>query len=331
MTRLLTVLALVLIAFPSRAAGIVDTAEVDAALARGAIIWDIREPAAYRRGHIPGAINIGDAIRVLRHPNTEELIERDRIERILGEAGIDPAREMVIYATRGSAAAYFVGYAVRYFGGQMASVFHDGIDGWREQGRPLDTTESKLPPVTVRISPDTTRTISTQEMLARIRQDGAQVLDVRTAGEFSGTDVRAIRGGHIPGAFNIPYEENWRDPQTAAKLSRRQVPDNAGMSLRPAADLKRLYAKLDPNKEVVVYCHSGTRASETAAVLGELGFRDVKIYKSSWLGWAAKLDAPAENEVFFNVGALNAQLSAMQARIEALEKELNEARGASSK
>lgn len=326
MTRLLTVLALVLVALPARAAGIIDAGEVAAAIARGAIVWDVRDPAAYRRGHIPGAVSIGDVMRVLRHPNTEELIELERIERILGEAGIDPSREIVAYATRGAAAAYFIGYAVRYLGGQKVSVFHDGVDGWRDAGRALETTDSKLPPLAVKIVPDNTMTVSTQEMLARIKEAGAQILDVRTTGEFAGTDVRAIRGGHIPGAINIPYEENWRDPQTAAKLTRRQVQDNAGMSLRPAADLKRLYSKLDPNKEVVVYCQSGTRASETAAVLGELGFRNVRVYKSSWLGWAAKLDAPAENEVFFNVGALNAQLSAMQVRIDALEKELAETR-----
>jgi thiosulfate/3-mercaptopyruvate sulfurtransferase len=57
-------------------------------------------------------------------------------------------------------------------------------------------------------------------------------------------------------------------------------------------------------------------------VLGKLGFRNVKVYDSSWLGYAAKLDAPVENEVFFNVGALRAQLTAMQAKIEALERAL---------
>ena len=70
------------------------------------------------------------------------------------------------------------------------------------------------------------------------------------------------------------------------------------------------------------------RAAETATVLAELGFRNVKVYDSSWLGYGNTLDAPANNAVFLNVGALNNRISGMQARIDALEKELSAARGA---
>ena len=64
------------------------------------------------------------------------------------------------------------------------------------------------------------------------------------------------------------------------------------------------------------------RASETAGVLEQLGFKNVKVYDSSWLGYGNKLDAPAANETVFNVGALNGRIAAMQKRIDALEKEL---------
>lgn len=101
-----------------------------------------------------------------------------------------------------------------------------------------------------------------------------------------------------------------------------------GLALKPADGLKALYAKLDPNKETIVYCQSGVRAAETATVLKDLGFKKVKVYDSSWLGYGNTLDAPAENAQFFNVGALNARLAAMQKRIDALEKALAEARPA---
>jgi thiosulfate/3-mercaptopyruvate sulfurtransferase len=61
-------------------------------------------------------------------------------------------------------------------------------------------------------------------------------------------------------------------------------------------------------------------------LLAQPGFRNVKVYDSSWLGYAGVLSAPAENEVFFNVGALNGRIAAMQARIEQLERELAEAK-----
>ena len=80
--------------------------------------------------------------------------------------------------------------------------------------------------------------------------------------------------------------------------------------------------------EAIVYCQSGVRAAETATVLAELGFRNVKVYDSSWLGYGNTLDAPANDAVLLNVGALNNRISGMQARIDALEKELAAARGA---
>ena len=86
---LFTVLCLPLV--PARAAAIVDGAFVAEALKRSAIVWDVRDAAAYQRGHIAGAVNVGDALRVLRNPTTEDFIETAHIEAIFGGGGIDPA------------------------------------------------------------------------------------------------------------------------------------------------------------------------------------------------------------------------------------------------
>ena len=168
--------------------------------------------------------------------------------------------------------------------------------------------------------------MTTKEMVARLNDSDLQILDVRTPQEFIGEDIRAIRGGHIPRAINIPYEQNWVDPETLGKLARKQITNNTGMSLKPPEDLKRLYSRLDPDKETIVYCQSGARASQTAGVLQQLGFTKVKVYDSSWLGYGNTLDAPAENVTFFNVGLLNSRLSALQDRVNQLEKELAEAK-----
>ena len=66
------------------------------------------------------------------------------------------------------------------------------------------------------------------------------------------------------------------------------------------------------------------RASETATVLETLGFTKVKVYDSSWLGYAARLDAPANRETFFNVGAMNGRIASMQRKIDELEKMIGE-------
>ena len=304
---------------------IVDTAFVADAVKRGAILWDVRAAADYQKGHIPGAVNIGGAAQALRNPNTEDFLPTAQIEKTLGAAGLDPAKEIIVYATRGDANAYFGLYTLRYFGGTQGHVYHDGIDGWRAAGLEVSTTPRTLPPVALKLTLDSAASVDTPQMLAAQKR-GVQIIDARTVPEFSGNDIRAIRGGHIPGAVNIPYEQNWVDPDTALKLARKQVADNAGMSLKSEQALKKLYAALDPEKETIVYCQSGTRASETAVVLSKLGFKNVKVYEPSWLGYAAVLNAPANNETFFNVGALNARLSTMQQRIEQLERELTAAK-----
>ena len=142
---------------------------------------------------------------------------------------------------------------------------------------------------------------------------------------------RALRGGRIPGAVNIPYETNWVDPDTPRKLQRRQVAGKEGMSLKPAEELRALYARLDPEKETIVYCQSGVRAAETATVLQNLGFRNVKVYDSSWLGYGNTFDAPAENVTYFNVGRFNGVLMQMQQRIDLLEGQIEELKAAKEK
>ncbi len=304
---------------------IVDTAAVQEAGKRGAIIWDTRSAADYNKGHIPGAVNIGDIGKVLRNDNTEDYIALAKMEKLLGDGGIDPSKEIVVYGDKGNPFVYFGAVTVEYLNGKNAKVYHGGIDDWKAAGQALATEPTKLAAIPLKLTVNPNVTVDTQYVLKAEKRKGVQIVDVRTTGEYSGEDIRAIRGGHIPSAVNIPYEQNWADPDTPAKLAKKQVQTKDGLGLKPVEKIKELYAKLDPNKETIVYCQSGVRASETATVLKDLGFKKVKVYDSSWLGYGNTLDAPADNAQYFNVGALNGRLGAMQKRIEVLEKQLAEA------
>ena len=301
---------------------IVDHTQFQEAVKRGAQVWDVRDARDYSKGHLPGALTIGDAASVLRDPNSEDFIATSRIEALLGAAGINPDRETVVYGSRGTWNPYFGRYTLRYFGGTKVSVFHDGIEGWQALGLPLSTASAQAVPVKLSLMANPSVVVTTPEVISRLNQSQVQIVDARTPKEFAGEDIRALRGGHVPGAINIPYEQNWTDPQTLQKLASKQVSDSRGMSLKSTADLKELYSKLDPEKETLVYCQSGVRASETAGVLEQLGFKNVRVYDSSWLAYGNQLDAPANNATMFNVGALNGRMAALQARIDALEKEL---------
>ena len=306
----------------AQSSSIVDLEYVKSAQQRGVIIWDVRASNQYLEGHIPGAINVGDIGTVLRDPNREDFIDLAEINSIFNKAGLDINKEIIVYGSRGNPYAYFGLFTINYFGGKQAKVFHDGIDGWADAGLLIEKTPSTLASINVRLIPQEYLVVTNEQMRSLYNNQSVQVVDARTFNEYKGNDVRAIRGGHIPGAVSIPYEQNWKDPATGSKLAKKEVKTNVGMSLKSKDELNALYSKLDPNKETVVYCQSGVRAAETATVLQNLGYKNVKIYDSSWLGWASHLASPVADETYLNVGMLNARIAAMQNKINELEATL---------
>ncbi len=305
---------------------IVDTAFVKDALKRQAIVWDVRRAEDYQKGHIPGAVNIGDAGKVLRNDSDEDYIPLPALEKVLGDGGIDPAKEIVVYGDKGNPFVYFGLLTIQYLGGTKVHVYHGGMDDWKAAGEPVSTEAAKAAPVALRLTPRRDVTVSTAEVVKLLGKKGVQIVDARSPKEYGGEDIRALRGGHIPGAVNIPYEQNWTDPATPQKLARKEVANKDGLALKSPEQLKALYASLDPKRETVVYCQSGVRASETATVLRDMGFRKVRVYDSSWLGYGNTLSAPAANLTFVNVGALNGRIDALQKRVDGLEKQLADAR-----
>jgi len=307
---------------------IVDTAYVADAIKNGAIVWDVRSADAYKAGHIAGAVNVGAITTVLRDPITENWLPTEQIAKVLGNAGIDVVnKEMIVYGTGGDPTAYFGLLTVRYFGGMDGKVYHGGINEWKLSGKTVSTDRTQLSPATVTLAPQNSVVLWTDEMVRKVPDSEAgkvQIVDVRTMQEFSGGVISAIRGGHIPGALNIPVMENWGNPPTPEMMATGKCDVPEGFLLKPLAKLKKTYAELNLNKETIVYCQSGVRASETATVLRHIGFRDVKVYKPGWLGYAGTLTAPADDEVFVNIGALNRRISGLEARIQDLEQATTE-------
>jgi len=313
-------------AMAAESSAIVDTAYVAEAIKRNAIVWDTRSGTLYKQGHIPGAVNVDDVGVVLRDENTEDYIALEEIEKLLGAAGIDPSREVVVYGAKADPYVYFGLVTLQYLGASHAKVFHGGIDEWKSSGLPVTAEPTRLAPIALKLKTRPELLVDTAEVVKRLRDPNVQIVDARTTKEYRGEDIRAIRGGHIPGAVPIHYMENWVDPDTQAKLDKKVVANKDGMNLKSREQLKALYARLSPEKETIVYCQSGIRASETATVLKELGFKKVRVYDSSWLGYGNTLDAPAESVTFFNVGLMQNKMRAMQKRVENLEKELAEAK-----
>lgn len=305
-----------------QASDMVDATDVAAALNRGAIVWDVRGADDYAQGHIPGAVNIGDVASVLRNPNTEDFIPTVQVEKLLNGAGIDLSKEIIVYSRMGDPGAHLGLLTVRHFGGKKGKVFHGGLDEWQAAGQPLAEAGTKLPAVEQKLTIDPTVQVHLKEVLSKLKNAGVQFVDTRTSKEFSGDDIRALRGGHIPSAISIPYELNWVDADAGAKLAKGEVKTRDGMALKSTSQLRALYANLDPAKETIVYCQSGGRASETATVLRSLGFENVRVFEESWLGYGNDLSAPAEAVQFVNIGALNSKIRSLETEIETLKAEV---------
>jgi thiosulfate/3-mercaptopyruvate sulfurtransferase len=304
------------------AADIVDAAYVSAALKRGAIVWDARSADDYAKGHIPGAVSIGNAANVLRSPNTEDFLPTAQVETLLNSAGIALSKEVIVYSRMGDPVAHFGLITVRHFGGKNGKVFHGGLDEWQAAGQPVSKEATELAPVEQRLTIDPTVQTYLADVVSKVNNPSVQFVDVRTPKEFSGDDIRALRGGHIPDARNIPYEQNWVDPAAGTKLAKGEVKTCDGMALKSPEQLKALYADLDRNKETIVYCQSGVRASETASVLRSLGFEKVRVFEESWLGYGNNLSAPAEAVQFVNIGALLNKIKSLETKVESLTAEI---------
>jgi len=310
------------------AADVVDATEVAAALKRGAIVWDVRGSDDYASGHIPGAVNIGNPAVVLRNLNTEDYIPTEQVQSLLDGAGIDLSKEVIVYSRIGDPVAHWGLITVRHFGGKNGKVFHGGMDEWQASGQPVSREASRLAAVDQRLTIEPAVHVYLAEVVSKVGKPDVQFIDTRSPREFSGDDIRALRGGHIPGARNIPVEQNWVDPGTVAKLTKGEVKTREGMALKSPAQLKALYADLDPNKETIVYCQSGVRAAETASVLRDLGFDKVRVFEESWLGYGNDLFAPAEAVQFVNIGALNSKIKSLESQIQNLTAEVKALKGA---
>ncbi len=234
MRRWILGLALSLAAAGAMAQTIVDLDFVKQAVARGALLWDARDEDAFAKGHIAGAVNVGDPTLSLRNSLTEDYLPTADLEKVLGGAGLDPSREIIVYGDRGLPSVYFAQLTLRYFGATNARVFHDGIDAWRAAGLAVTNAPTRPKAVALKLKPQPGVLIESKDVVAALKRSDVQMLDVRTVKEFKGEDIRAIRGGHIPAAINVPFEQNWVDPDTRSKLRSGAVKDSSGHGAQAA-------------------------------------------------------------------------------------------------
>jgi thiosulfate/3-mercaptopyruvate sulfurtransferase len=289
----------------------------------GVILLDARAETEAKKGMIAGAVLLdakGGAV-ALRDVNAR-IRPVKQMEDILGKAGLTRESEIIVYGAKGDTGPYVTFWILEYLGATKARIYHGGIDDWMTAKQPL-TNEGRKPPVAQFVAKMAADRLATTDYVKKsLNSKDVQFVDSRTARENSGDDIRALRGGHVAAVnhVNVPYEQAWQDPETAKKLADKKVADRNGMALKDGAALKTLYKTLDAGKEVVAYCQTGTRSTQTYAVLRELGFKKVRNYDDSWIVYGSNLDLPAQNTSYYDFVKVNAALG----RIEKLERQLAE-------
>lgn len=290
----------------------------------GVVLLDTRAEKAYTEGHIPGAVNLGGkgAAVVLRDVDAR-IWPVKKLETILGGAGISRENEIIVYGNKGDTNMSVPFWILEYLGAEKVRAYWGGIEDWKAAKQPVTAEERKLPATKFVAKAREDRYASTEYVKKNLKGPNVQLLDARTPKEFSGDEIRALRGGHIPGAIPLPYEQNWADPETLKKLAAKQVTTRDGMAPKGTQALRELYKGLDPKKEVVAYCQTGTRSTLTYLVLRSLGFEKVRNYDDSWIVWGSRLDLPVENVSYYDFVKVNAalrELEALKAQMEELLK-----------
>ena len=289
----------------------------------GVVLLDARGAGDTKKGVIPGATVLGDkpAAVALRDVDAR-ILPVATLEKLFGEIGITREQEIIVYAAKGDTASSVPFWILEYLGGDKIKLYNGGIDDWVAGKHPLTNEIKKLPAAKFIAKVRADRLATTDYVKQNLNKKETQFLDSRTVKENAGEDIRSVRGGYIAAAnhVNIPYERSWMDPDAAIKLADKKVNDRNGMALKDGSGLKDLFKGLDPKKEVVAYCQTGTRSTQSYAVLRELGYEKVRNYDDSWIVYGANPDLPAKNVSYFDFVKVNAALR----RLDALEKRLDE-------
>lgn len=246
----------------------------------------------YDVGHIPGAVKL-DWQQDLWHPVERDYIGEDEVAALLGRLGIKDTDTVVLYGDKSNWWASYAYWFLTYSGIKGLRIMNGGRQKWVDEGRDLTTDQPQ-------ITPTTYPTPQRREDLRALREDvrahiaGVQagqnaLVDVRSPDEFSGKVTHmptypqegVLRGGHIPGARNIPWARATNEDGT----------------FKSAEELQALYAGegVTKDKDVVAYCRIAERSSHTWFVLHELlGYPKVRNYDGSWTEWGNAVGMPIE-------------------------------------
>jgi thiosulfate/3-mercaptopyruvate sulfurtransferase len=260
------------------------------------IIESDEDVLLYEQGHIPGALKL-DWHTDLNDPVERDYIDSARFAEICSERGIGNDTTVIFYGDKNNWWATYAFWVFQLFGHTNARIMDGGRQKWIAEDRPLTRDVPRY---------GSTRYTAAERNDAEIRafrdqvmhllnsdrkslKEGVALVDVRSNPEYTGEMLHMVnypqegaqRGGHIPGARNIPWATAVREDGTFKSLDElREIYEGKGIT---------------GDKDVVAYCRIGERSSHTWFVLKYLlGYPKVRNYDGSWTEWGNLVDAPIE-------------------------------------
>ena len=244
----------------------------------------------YDVGHIPNAVKI-DWVEDLNDPLIRDYLSPERFASLMSEKGISPETRVIFYGDKNNWWATYALWVFELFGHTNTAIMDGGRKKWEEEGREM-TQEVPTFPRTDYPTPksDDTQIRAFKAEVEEHVKAGRPLVDVRSPGEYKGELLHmpdypqegALRGGHIPGAANVPWARAVREDGT----------------FKSAEELREIYegeAHLSSGDEVIAYCRIGERSSHTWFVLKYLlGYERVRNYDGSWTEWGNSVRAPIE-------------------------------------
>ena len=256
------------------------------------IVESDEDALLYEMDHIPGAVKV-DWFTTLQHSMRRDFLPKEEFEALCATLGIANDTRVIFYGDKSNWFATYALWLFQYYGHQKVCIMNGGRLKWGKENRPLTREVPNYARTSYRAKdPDRFIRAFREDVFQHITRQGALV-DVRSPAEYIGELLHmpsypqegAMRGGHIPGAVNIPW---------------LLAVNEADGTFKPADELQTLYSDKDitPDQDVIAYCRIGERSSHTWFVLKYLlGYPDVRNYDGSWTEWGNLVNAPIEKEM----------------------------------
>lgn len=267
-----------------------DTLLVDAAWLKTnldkVVVVDARADKDYNKGHVPGAVNaIWQGFTNIKGQPGDKgwgvLLPKEELAGKIGALGIDGSKPVVVYGNPPSwGEEGRIVWTLKMAGIADAKMLDGGIEAWKNADGDISKDAVKTTAVPVAIaSLDENLTATTDWVNSQ--KSSIKIVDSRSEKEYKGaTDFGEARGGHLPGAINIPFENLF----------------NKDGTLKSSGDLKAMYtaAGLSPDDEIVTYCTKGIRSAYMALTMRMAGFEKARNYDPSFYEWAGNTALPVE-------------------------------------